>query len=401
MSSEKEADSVNMEAPAAEVKNPPGSSSIVLSHEGNQHNLTFAIKDPPETLRALIAAVAGVPIDTVGGLKDPSSQRNYTFSPSILPENSTLELLPLVTYSSGDLRKPAASASANSVAATNGDYTPAAVAQKKRGPQKIKRPASPPSYDNYGMEDMSPPAKKARPPKSTEKASAPRPKRQKFDINSLDPAMRECHNLLVNLRKHKYAVVFNKPVDHVALRLTDYLQIIKHPMDLGTVLYNLEGGDYATPEDFAADIRLTFKNALTYNPPDSEVHIMAGSMSRHFEKSFSTMKEKLNDAGAEDSKPATEETSQMDVDTKEKTEEPAKDMTAEEKRTLSQNINMLQPHQLGELVQIIHQRMPNLVNQQPDEIEIDLEMLDASTLRYLDKYVKKCLNKSKKKAESS
>ena len=34
-------------------------------------------------------------------------------------------------------------------------------------------------------------------------------------------------------------------------------------------------GEYTTPEDFAADVKLIFKNCLTYNPPSHDVVGMA------------------------------------------------------------------------------------------------------------------------------
>jgi len=84
-----------------------------------------------------------------------------------------------------------------------------------------------------------------------------------------------------------------------------------------------------------------------------------------------------------------------------KPKEDVREMTAEEKRLLSENINNLPPNNLGELVQIIHQRMPQLTagSAHPDEIEIDLESLDAGTLRFLEKYVKQVQSKKKKKGE--
>lgn len=41
--------------------------------------------------------------------------------------------------------------------------------------------------------------------------------------------------LLERFMKHKHGWVFNTPVDTVALGLHDYFEIIKNPMDLGTV----------------------------------------------------------------------------------------------------------------------------------------------------------------------
>jgi hypothetical protein len=44
-----------------------------------------------------------------------------------------------------------------------------------------------------------------------------------------------CQNLLENLMDEDSAAPFTKPVDPVALNLPDYFEIVKHPMDLGTV----------------------------------------------------------------------------------------------------------------------------------------------------------------------
>jgi hypothetical protein len=66
-------------------------------------------------------------------------------------------------------------------------------------------------------------------------------------------------------------------------------------------------------------------------------------------------------------------------------------MSFDEKRILSQNINLLAADQLGKIVHIIHQRMPWLAGngdrQQQDEIEIDIDALDAGTLRALERFV--------------
>jgi len=66
-------------------------------------------------------------------------------------------------------------------------------------------------------------------------------------------------------------------------------------------------------------------------------------------------------------------------------------MTYEEKCELSENINKLPGPKLGRVVQIIKEHMPNLKQSDPDEIEIDIDALDNSTLRHLESYVKSCL----------
>jgi hypothetical protein len=42
-------------------------------------------------------------------------------------------------------------------------------------------------------------------------------------------------NLIETLEQDPYAFIFLEPVDHVGLGLTDYLTIVKKPMDLDTV----------------------------------------------------------------------------------------------------------------------------------------------------------------------
>ncbi|KAK3030144.1 hypothetical protein RJ639_037665 [Escallonia herrerae] len=50
-------------------------------------------------------------------------------------------------------------------------------------------------------------------------------------------------------------------------------------MDLGTIKANLEKDMYKTAENFSADVRLTFSNAMLYNPPSNDVHLMASKLS--------------------------------------------------------------------------------------------------------------------------
>ena len=47
--------------------------------------------------------------------------------------------------------------------------------------------------------------------------------------------LRQCNSLLKPLLKMDGAPAFLRPVDPVAMNLPDYLDIIKHPMDLGTI----------------------------------------------------------------------------------------------------------------------------------------------------------------------
>jgi len=101
--------------------------------------------------------------------------------------------------------------------------------------------------------------------------------------------LKHCITLLKELlsKKHAgYAWPFYKPVDASLLGLHDYHEIIKHPMDLGTVKQKMDTRDYRSPEEFAADVRLIFTNCYKYNPPDHDVVAMARKLQDVFEMRY-------------------------------------------------------------------------------------------------------------------
>lgn len=77
--------------------------------------------------------------------------------------------------------------------------------------------------------------------------------------------------------------VFNAPVDPIALRLPDYHDVIKKPMDLGLIKVKLHAIAYLSRQDVADDIRLVFRNAMLYNPPHNAVHVAAKELLAFFE----------------------------------------------------------------------------------------------------------------------
>ncbi|XP_068320204.1 transcription factor GTE7-like [Pyrus communis] len=108
-------------------------------------------------------------------------------------------------------------------------------------------------------------------------------------------SMKNCGQVLSKLMKQKYAWIFNRPVDVVTLGLHDYYDIIKKPMDLGTVKTNLAKGLYSSPSDFAAEVRLTFENAMRYNPQGHEVYNYANQLRSRFEELFQPLIDKHGD----------------------------------------------------------------------------------------------------------
>lgn len=118
-------------------------------------------------------------------------------------------------------------------------------------------------------------------------------KRQKIDRS----VVVQCSTILKKLMSHEAGWVFNTPVDPVALNIPDYFSIISAPMDLGTVKSKLEKNLYFGIEEFAADVRLTFSNAMLYNPPANHVHQMAKKLNQIFEMRWKAVEDKYNGEG--------------------------------------------------------------------------------------------------------
>ncbi|KAG6506217.1 transcription factor GTE4-like [Zingiber officinale] len=246
-------------------------------------------------------------------------------------------------------------------------------------------------------------------------------------------AFKSCRALLEKLMKHRFGWVFNKPVDVEALGLYDYFSIIKHPMDFGTVKSRLADNFYETPEEFAADVRLTLRNAMTYNSVGQDVHVMAQQLSNIFEERWFVIETEFTDQlhqlysvnrkraslvrGTLERSDSTVHPVVVDLRKEDNQyhnfgrpvplkKPKAKDlykreMTLKEKQTLSRHLESLPAEKLDLVVEIIKKRNFAL-SQHDDEIEVDIDSVDTDTLWELDRFVsnyKKTLSKHKRKAE--
>lgn len=64
------------------------------------------------------------------------------------------------------------------------------------------------------------------------------------------------------LRNQEFREVFGKPVPQDT---PEYLNVIAHPMDLGTIRDKAAAGEYQSPAAFRADLELVVSNAITFN----------------------------------------------------------------------------------------------------------------------------------------
>jgi hypothetical protein len=152
-----------------------------------------------------------------------------------------------------------------------------------------------PSHNGGG-----PPKKSTSKKVSGNKRPFPAAREIKRSQSEIGDALKSCSQILNRLMKNKISWIFGSPVDVDALNLHDYYDIIKHPMDLGTVRDKLTKNAYATPADFASDVRLTFNNALTYNPVGHEVNTAAMQFLTKFEELYRPIHEKFDERGFDD-----------------------------------------------------------------------------------------------------
>lgn len=113
-----------------------------------------------------------------------------------------------------------------------------------------------------------------------------------IEFDRVPHSVKKCHSILKGLMANPKSAPFLAPVDPVALGIPDYFQVIKEPMDLGTIRQNLEGGYYEDSEVFADHVRLVFRNAMLYNAAHSQVHIFAVKLQEDFEKRMASLSTK-------------------------------------------------------------------------------------------------------------
>ncbi|ORY37957.1 Bromodomain-containing protein, partial [Rhizoclosmatium globosum] len=322
-----------------------------------------------------------------------------------------------------EVKRPSSSASHGHYAA------PAPIERPKRDVQP------PPRINSMDLQGVSPTRK-------------PFSKQALSDLKFAAQLVRE----LMKPKYYTFAYPFLTPVDWVALQIPTYPHIIKHPMDFGTILKRLDQGHYTNGSEFEADSRLVFRNCYTFNAVGSDVYEMGRKLEQVFDLKWRERPIDLNKmqenllklmqevtklaahkgtkkkdkhkkhkmhallqqqaltaaiAGAASSSsllsshPSLSTTSSSAPSKKKKkssssshrsSRPPAapavRDISYQQKKELSEKIELLSPDKLEGVYQIIRNGMPSLdsVSGQ-DEIELDIDSLDKVTLSRLYHFV--------------
>ncbi|POY76846.1 hypothetical protein BMF94_0098 [Rhodotorula taiwanensis] len=161
---------------------------------------------------------------------------------------------------------------------------------------KLSTPRTVPDYDPYSAyHEMTPaaaPPKPALPPIPT----VPKVKKSKEKVPKVHKPhaaqaagmslqdITACKSLIKKLLKDKKSFIFRAPVDPVKAGALDYFDIVKEPMDIGTMSAKVNAGVYADRYAFRDDFKLIVSNAKLYNGPHSPIGELANDLDQIFEK---------------------------------------------------------------------------------------------------------------------
>lgn len=125
------------------------------------------------------------------------------------------------------------------------------------------------------------------------------------DFHADSEPYKACQGVLDWLSRQSKAGPFLQPVDPVALGIPSYPDIVKHPMDISTMMEKLENGAYSNilpgksvgnslvcrmlNGPFRKDMELIFDNAMLFNPPDDWIHQAAASLKKSATKKIDTL----------------------------------------------------------------------------------------------------------------
>lgn len=241
------------------------------------------------------------------------------------------------------------------------------------------------------------------------KSNADRQKRKAYreaeqTIRGTGEFVKRCKQIIEALRKHPSAEPFLRPVDPIALRIPDYLDIIKEPMDLSTVNRKLMEDMYADQETFEADVRRIWSNAFTYNLPGTQIYMMTEDMSKYFERLLIEENPRIETCLSQFKPQSSKVPKRVEYDEPNPPRFKAshsipkslldKPLSYSEKKNLSHMIRQLPSECLWDVWKIV---APNNENHGNEELEFDIDTLPAKTARELEAFVKSKVSQNRKK----
>lgn len=242
--------------------------------------------------------------------------------------------------------------------------------------------------------------------------------REAIAAKRMKELMRHFGTILRQISQHKWAWPFMQPVDVHGLGLHDYFEVIDRPMDFSTIKNQMEVKDdigYRNVRDIYADVRLVFDNAMQYNDEQSDVHMMAKTLSEKFEEKWLQLLPKVIEeekrreeeemgaqsdlqlaqemAHAKSARELSNELHKVDAhleEIKDLLVQKCRKFSSNLKRKLGTALTRLSPDNLTKALEIVAQSNSSLYPS-VEEVDIDMGAQSESTLWRLKFFVKDAL----------
>ncbi|XP_077250485.1 transcription factor GTE6-like [Tasmannia lanceolata] len=239
-------------------------------------------------------------------------------------------------------------------------------------------------------------------------------RREAASTKRMQELMRQFSTILRQITQHKWAWPFMQPVDVEGLGLHDYYEVIDKPMDFSTIRNQMEAKDgtgYKNVREICSDVRLVFKNAMTYNDDRSDVYVMAKTLLVKFEEKWLQLLPKVIEEETRRKEEEAEANADMQVAQEVATEKLARDisnelceldlhleelretvvqkcrkMTTEEKRKLGSGLSRLSPEDLNAALDIIAKKNPSF-QATAEQVDLDIDAQSESILWKLKFFV--------------
>ncbi|OHT16014.1 Bromodomain containing protein [Tritrichomonas foetus] len=95
---------------------------------------------------------------------------------------------------------------------------------------------------------------------------------------------KQCQEVMEKICARPIAQIFFYPVDPIQDNCPNYFDIVKNPMDLGTIKKNLRGNKYKSVSEWKRDMELVWSNSILFNTESSSVGIMALELQSYYLK---------------------------------------------------------------------------------------------------------------------
>jgi len=162
---------------------------------------------------------------------------------------------------------------------------------------------------------------------------------------------------------------FNAPVDWKSLQLTDYLDIVKEPRDLGTIKKTIEDGGYASVDECVRDIRLVWRNCMVYNREGSEFYHLADTFAKAFEDAYAAIRKHSNSSQDMERLPSVEE-----------------------RMVLSYDIFKINNMEMARVLTMIEAECPSaMAVKKSEEVIINFDTLTSACFHKINLFVQSCI----------